>query len=117
MCGLTNDLTWAEERSALALTYYMPHVSQEVACIVRLGAHQLVSWPADSSTSEEEEEEQEEVCKQLDPGFANCWKLVFSSSYAGCFLPCLLVLSFLHVGSLCLFWGMVVRGCARRDLC
>ena len=48
---------------------------------------------------------------------ANCLKLVFSSSYAGCFLPCLLVLSFLRVGSLRLFWGMVVRGCARRDLC
>ena len=49
--------------------------------------------------------------------YANCCKLVFSSSYAGCFLPCLLVLLFLRVGSLRLFWGMVVRGCARRDLC
>ena len=48
---------------------------------------------------------------------ANCLKLVFSSSYAGCFLPCLLVLLFLRVGSLRLFWGMVVRGRARRDLC
>ena len=48
---------------------------------------------------------------------ANSLKLVFSSSYAGCFLPCLLVLLFLRVGSLRLFWGMVVRGCARRDLC
>ena len=56
-------------------------------------------------------------CKQLYLNYANCWKLVFSSSYAGCFLPCLLVLLFLHVGSLRLFWGMVVRGCARRDLC
>ena len=48
---------------------------------------------------------------------ANCLKLVFSSSYAGCFLPCLLVLLFLRVRSLRLFWGMFVRGCARRDLC
>ena len=56
-------------------------------------------------------------CKQLKLNYANCWNLVFSSGYAGCFLPCLLVLLFLRVGSLRLFWGMVVRGCARRDLC
>ena len=48
---------------------------------------------------------------------ANCFLLVFFSSYAGCCLHCLLVLLFLHVGSLHLFWGMFVRGCARRDLC
>ena len=48
---------------------------------------------------------------------AKSLKLVFSSSYAGCFLPCLLVLLFLRVGSLRLFLGMFVRGCARRDLC
>ena len=57
------------------------------------------------------------LCKQLKLVYANCCKLVFSSSYAGCLLPCLLVLLFLRVGSLRLFWGMVVRGCARRDLC
>ena len=59
-CGLANDLTWAEERSTVALANYVPHVSQEVARIARLGAHQLVSWPIDSSTSEEEEEEEEQ---------------------------------------------------------
>ena len=59
--GLINDLTWAEERSAMALANYVPHVSQEVAQIAKLGAYRLVSWPADSSTSEEEEEEQEEA--------------------------------------------------------
>ena len=59
--GLANDLTWAEERSAVALANYVPCVSQEVARIARLGAHRLVSWPADSSTSEEEGEEQEET--------------------------------------------------------
>ena len=36
--GLANDLTWAEERSAVALANYVPHVSQEVAQIARLGA-------------------------------------------------------------------------------
>ena len=43
MHGLANDLTWAEERSAVALVNYMPCVSQEVAQIARLGTCQLVS--------------------------------------------------------------------------
>ena len=79
-----------------------------------------------SSTSEEESEADAEVTfihSRSNGTFANhqadakSLKLVFSSSYAGCFLPCLLVLLFLRVGSLHLFWGMFVRGCARRDLC
>ena len=61
MHSLASDLTWAEERSTMALANYVPCVSQEAAWIARLRAHQLVSWPADSSTSEEEEEEQEEA--------------------------------------------------------
>ena len=64
-CGFTNDLTWAEERSAVALANYVPCVSQEVARIARLGACRLVSWPTNSSTSEEEEEEQEEMDLEL----------------------------------------------------
>ena len=63
-CGLANDLTWAEERSTVALVNYMPHISQETAWIARLGAHQLVSWPIDSSTSEGEEKEQDEEEEQ-----------------------------------------------------
>ena len=63
-CGLGNDLTWAEERSTMALTNYELHISQEVAWIAILGACHLVSWPANSSTSEEEEEEQEEEKEQ-----------------------------------------------------
>ena len=58
--SLANDLTWAEEKSAVALANYVLCIPQEAAQIVRLRACQLVSWPADSSTSEEEEEEQEE---------------------------------------------------------
>ena len=38
-CGLTNDLTWAEERSAMALANYVPCIPQEVVQIMRLGAH------------------------------------------------------------------------------
>ena len=53
-CGLANDLTWAEERSTMALANYVPHIPEEAAQIVRLRACQLVSWPTDSSTSEEE---------------------------------------------------------------
>ena len=37
--GLANDLTWTEERSAVALANYVPHVSQEAARIARMGAH------------------------------------------------------------------------------
>ena len=55
VCSLTNDLTWAEERSAVALANYVPHIPAEVAWIARLGAHQIVSCTDDSSTLEEEE--------------------------------------------------------------
>ena len=51
--GLTNNLTWAKERSAIAFANYVLHIPDEVA--QRLGAHQLLSWPEDSSTSEEED--------------------------------------------------------------
>ena len=35
--GLTNELTWVEERSTMALVNYVLHVSQEAVQIVRLG--------------------------------------------------------------------------------
>ena len=57
--GLTNNLTWAKERSMVALANYVPHIPDEVAQIVGLGSHQLVSWPKDSSTSEEEGDAQD----------------------------------------------------------
>ena len=52
-CGLTNDLTWAEERFAIALANYVLRIPEEVAQIARLGAHRIVSWPDDCSMSEE----------------------------------------------------------------
>ena len=58
--GLANNLTWAEEKSAMALANYVPCIPQEAAWIARLGTHRLVSWPSNSSTLEEEEEEQGE---------------------------------------------------------
>ena len=38
-CGLTNDLTWAEERSNVALENYVLCIPEEVAQIMRLGTH------------------------------------------------------------------------------
>ena len=55
-CGLTNDLTWVKERATVAMANYVPCIPEEAAQIVRLGAHQLVSWPNDSSILEEEED-------------------------------------------------------------
>ena len=75
----------------------------------------LWTWHADMEATTEEF--LRDLVQTTVTSFANCCKLVFSSSYAGCLLPCLLVLLFLRAGSLRLFWGMVVRGCARRDLC
>ena len=37
-CGLANDLTWAEERSAIASANYVLRIPDEVARITRLGA-------------------------------------------------------------------------------
>ena len=36
--GLTNDLTWAKERSAVALANYVPRIPEEAAQVARLGA-------------------------------------------------------------------------------
>ena len=58
--GGTNDLSWAEEKSAVALANFVPCVSQEAAHIAGLGTRCLMSWPDDSLEEEEEEDEQEE---------------------------------------------------------
>ena len=59
-CSITNDLSWAEEKPAVALANYVPCIFQEGAHIARLGAHCLMNWPNDTSSMEEEEEEREE---------------------------------------------------------
>ena len=48
-CGLANDLSWAEERSAVALANYVPCAPTEAAQIARLGAGRIVSCPSDDS--------------------------------------------------------------------
>ena len=59
-CGITNDLSWAEEKSAVALANYVPHIPQEVDCMAELRAHHLMSWPNDSSSEEEDNGQTEE---------------------------------------------------------
>ena len=54
--SLANNLTWAKERSAVALVNYVPCVQAKAAWIGRLGANRIVSCPGEDSTSEEEEE-------------------------------------------------------------
>ena len=55
--SLANDLSWAKERSAVALANYVLFVPAEVAQIIRLRASRIVSCPSnDYSTSAEEEE-------------------------------------------------------------
>ena len=57
VCGLANDLSWAKERSAVALVNYVLCIPAEAAQITRLRASRIVSCPGnDSSTSVEEEE-------------------------------------------------------------
>ena len=49
-CGLANDLSWAEERSAVALANYVPCAPGEAERIARLGRGQVVSCPGDDSS-------------------------------------------------------------------
>ena len=52
-CGITNNLSWVEERSAIALANFMPRAPHEVAHIAELGMHHLMGWLYDSSSEEE----------------------------------------------------------------
>ena len=67
--GLANDLSWAEERSAMALANYVQHASVEAAWIARLGAGQVMSCPGDDSsrTSVEGEESQHSDAPSTNP--------------------------------------------------
>ena len=58
-CRVTNDLSWAEERSAVALANYVPCVPQKTDHIAELGACHLLGWLDDSSSEEEDDEQME----------------------------------------------------------
>ena len=60
ICGVTNDLSWVEERIAVALANFVPRVPQEVDCIVELRACRLLAWADDSPLEEDDEQMQEE---------------------------------------------------------
>ena len=47
---LANDLSWAKERSAVALTNYVPCIPVEAERIARLGAGQVMSCLGDDSS-------------------------------------------------------------------
>ena len=56
---IANDLSWAEERTAVMLANFVPCVPQEADRIAELGAHLLLGW-ADNSPSEEDDEQTQE---------------------------------------------------------
>ena len=67
-CGLANNLSWAEEKSTVALVNYVPCAPAEAAWITRLGAGRIVSCPGnDSSASTEEEEAQHSDTQSTNP--------------------------------------------------
>ena len=65
-CGVANDLSWAEERSAVALANYVPHIPQEANCIAELGARHLMGWSNDSSSEEEDDEQMQKEDGKLE---------------------------------------------------
>ena len=69
-CGLANNLSWAEERSAMALANYVPHAPVEAVLIAKLGTGQVVSCPSDdSSTTSMEGTSCGFRCPQYEPAY------------------------------------------------
>ena len=64
--GITNNLSWVEEKSAMALVNYVPRISQEVAHIAGLGTHCLVSWS--NSSWRRKSKRQANMRRQRDRG-------------------------------------------------
>ena len=58
--GVTNDLSWAEERTAVMQVNFVPHIPQKADCIAELGASHLLGWADDSPSEEDNEQMQEE---------------------------------------------------------
>ena len=68
--GLANNLSWAEERSAVALANYIPHALKEAERIARLRVGRVVSCLGDNSSTmsmEGEEESQFSDAPSMDP--------------------------------------------------
>ena len=56
-CSIINNLSWVEERLAIALANFMPHAPCEAACIAELETCRLVGWLNDSSSLEESDDD------------------------------------------------------------
>ena len=46
--GITNNLSWAEERMAVTLANFVSHIPQEVDHVIELRVHCLLGWADDS---------------------------------------------------------------------
>ena len=66
-CRVANDLSWAEERMAVALAKFVPSAHQEADCITELGTCHLLAWTDESSLENEGEETQEEEDECIPP--------------------------------------------------
>ena len=66
--GVTNDLSWAEERMAVALANFVPCTPQEVDCIMELRTRCLLAWTNDSFLEEEGKRTQEEGKQTQEEG-------------------------------------------------
>ena len=58
VCSLANNLSWAEERSVVALANYVPCTSVEAAWIAKLGVGRVTSCPNDNSSKMSKEGEE-----------------------------------------------------------
>ena len=58
--GVANNLSWVEERMAVALVNFVPHAPKEADRIAELGTHHLLAWTDESSLEDEHEGMQEE---------------------------------------------------------
>ena len=65
--SVANDLSWAKQRSAVALANYVLRTPAEAARIARLGADRIVSCPGDDSSTSAEEEEAWHPPRDTDP--------------------------------------------------
>ena len=65
--GVTNNLSWVEERMAAALANFVPHTPHEADHIEELGTSCLLAWTDDSSLEEQMREEDGEQMQEEEP--------------------------------------------------
>ena len=65
-CGVTNDLSWVEERTVVVLANFVPHIPQEADRIAELRTCSLLGWSDNSSSEEEDQEQMQEEDGELE---------------------------------------------------